>query len=155
MELVMKAVVQRVKCASLSVDSTMVSSIGEGLVCYLGVGRGDTVKEMQWLAKKVAGLRIFPDQAGKMNLSVKDCGFEILVVSQFTLFGDIRNGFRPSFIEAEAPEPAEKMYEDFCAELETAGVRKVARGVFGADMLIAQENQGPVTIILDSAVRNL
>ncbi len=151
----MKAVVQRVGSASLSVDNHLVSSIGPGLVCYLGVGRGDTVKEMQWLAKKVAGLRIFPDQAGKMNLSVQDCNFEILVVSQFTLFGDIRNGFRPGFTGAEAPEPARKMYEDFCAELESAGLRKVARGVFGADMLIAQENHGPVTIILDSAVRNL
>ncbi len=151
----MKAVVQRVNEAALAVDNQPVSCIKAGLVCYLGVGRGDTDKECHWLARKIAGLRIFPDQAGKMNLSVMDCGLEIMVVSQFTLFGDVRNGFRPSFIEAEAPEPAEKMYIKFCEELAKLGVKKVARGVFGGDMLISQANQGPVTIILDSAARNL
>lgn len=151
----MKAVVQRVKQAALSVDGLPVSEIGVGLVCYLGVGRGDTQQEMQWLARKIAGLRVFADQAGKMNLSVKDCGFEILVVSQFTLYGDIRNGFRPSFIEAEAPGVAEKMYESFCRQLVELGVKKVACGVFGGDMLVQQANDGPVTIILDTATRNL
>lgn len=151
----MKAIVQRVRQASLWVDAQQISEISTGLVCYLGVGRGDSDKEMQWLARKIAGLRIFPDQAGKMNLSVKDCNYEILVVSQFTLYGDIRNGFRPSFIEAETPDLAEKMYERFCLELKTLGVKKVAMGVFGGDMLIEQVNNGPVTIILDSSVRNL
>ncbi|MDD2998817.1 MAG: D-tyrosyl-tRNA(Tyr) deacylase [Erysipelotrichia bacterium] len=151
----MKAIVQRVRQASLSVDGQLVSEIQNGLVCYLGVGRGDSDKEMLWLARKVAGLRIFSDQDGKMNLSVKDCDYEILVVSQFTLFGDIRNGFRPSFIEAEAPAEAERMYERFCSELESAGIKKVAHGVFGADMQISQLNNGPVTIILDTAVRSL
>lgn len=125
------------------------------MVCYLGVGRGDTEREMLWLARKIAGLRIFSDEMGKMNLSLKDCNFEIMVVSQFTLYGDIRNGYRPGFSDAEAPEPAEKMYEQFCAELEKAGVKKVARGVFGADMLIDQQNQGPVTIVFDTSIRNI
>lgn len=151
----MKAVVQRVNRATLSVADKLVAKIEAGLVCYLGVGRGDSEKEMQWLARKIAGLRIFPDAAGKMNLSVKDCGLAVLVVSQFTLYGDIHNGFRPSFIEAEQPEAAEKMYERFCEELAGLGVTLVARGVFGGDMTICQENQGPVTIILDSASRNL
>ena len=150
----MKAVVQRVNRAELRVDAQEIASIKAGLVCYLGVGRGDSDAEMLWLARKIAGLRVFPDQDGKMNLSVKDCGGEILVVSQFTLYGDIRNGFRPSFITAELPEPAEKMYIRFCSELETLGVKRIAMGVFGADMQITQENQGPVTIILDTAARN-
>ena len=150
----MKAVIQRVNRAALSVDGKPVSAIESGLVCYLGVGRGDSDAEMIWMARKVAGLRIFPDQNGKMNLSVKDCGYQILVVSQFTLYGDIRNGFRPSFITAEQPGPAELMYEKFCLELEKHGIAKVARGVFGGDMLIQQDNQGPVTIILDTEERN-
>lgn len=151
----MKALVQRVSRAELSVEGTTVSSISAGLVCYLGVGRGDSESEMKWLARKVAGLRIFPDTEGKMNLAATTIGAEILVVSQFTLFGDIRNGFRPSFISAEAPQPAEKMYEKFCLELEALGVKKVARGIFAADMLIDQVNQGPVTIMIDTAQRNI
>jgi D-tyrosyl-tRNA(Tyr) deacylase len=151
----MKALVQRVSSAVLKVENQLISEINEGLVCYLGVGKGDSEKELKWLARKVAGLRIFPDENGKMNLSAVDTGSEILVVSQFTLFGDIRNGFRPSFIAAEEPDIAENMYESFCEELEAHKVKKVARGVFGADMRIEQVNQGPVTIMIDSAVRNL
>jgi D-tyrosyl-tRNA(Tyr) deacylase len=151
----MKAVIQRVLEADLSVDGVEVARIGSGLVCYLGIGRGDGAKELEWLARKVAGLRIFPDNEGRMNLSVNDCGCEILVISQFTLYGDIRNGFRPSFTAAEAPEPAKKMYEDFCQELLRLGVKNVATGVFAADMTINQKNTGPVTVILDSATRNL
>ena len=146
----MKAVVQRVRNASLSVDGRQVSTIGEGLVCYLGVGRGDTDQDLSWLTRKVAGLRIFPDSEGKMNLSLLDCGYEILVVSQFTLFGNVRKGFRPSFIEAEEPELAREMYDKFCVEIARTGLKKVARGVFAADMLIEQVNCGPVTILLDS-----
>lgn len=146
----MKAVVQRVRRASLSVDGELISSIKEGLICYLGVARGDADKDLQWLSRKVAGLRIFPDSDDKMNLSLLDCDYEILVVSQFTLFGNVKKGFRPSFIEAEEPESARDMYDRFCVELEKSGVKKVAKGVFAADMLIDQLNYGPVTILLDS-----
>ncbi|MBU1109434.1 MAG: D-tyrosyl-tRNA(Tyr) deacylase [Candidatus Riflebacteria bacterium] len=146
----MKAVVQRVRKASLMVDDKLISTIGEGLVCYLGVGRNDTDQDLSWLMRKVTGLRIFPDSEGKMNLSLLDCGYEILVVSQFTLFGNVRKGFRPSFIEAEEPELAREMYDRFCAELEILRPGKIAKGVFAADMLIEQTNYGPVTILLDS-----
>jgi D-tyrosyl-tRNA(Tyr) deacylase len=149
----MKAVVQRVNSATLKVDGKIISEIDKGLVCYLGVGKGDTEKELEWLAKKTAKLRIFPDEAGKMNLSAFDCKLGILVVSQFTLYGDIRNGYRPSFTGAEAPELAQNLYEKFKLELEKIGIKKVVGGVFGADMKIAQENDGPVTIILDTAVK--
>ncbi len=146
----MKAVVQRVKKASLSVDNKQISEIGEGIVCYLGVGQGDTDQDLNWLVKKIAGLRIFSDADDKMNLSMLDCGFEALVVSQFTLYGNVKKGFRPSFISAEAPEPASRMYDRFCLQLADAGVKKVAKGVFAADMLIEQSNSGPVTIVIDS-----
>ena len=146
----MKALVQRVKSASLSVDNQLISEISNGLVCYLGVGKGDTENDLMWLAKKVAGLRVFADDNGKMNLSVKDLNYEVLVVSQFTLFGDVRKGFRPSFINAELPDIANRLYEEFCKQLSELGVKKVAKGVFGADMYIKQENTGPVTIMIDS-----
>ncbi len=146
----MKAVIQRVKSACLSVEGKLVSEIGDGLVCYLGVGRGDSEDDLRWLVKKTAGLRIFADAEGKMNLSLLDCGFAALVVSQFTLYGNVKKGFRPSFIDAEEPEAARLMYERFCRELANAGVKKVATGIFAADMLIEQQNNGPVTILLDS-----
>jgi len=146
----MKAVIQRVKSACLSVDGKLVSQIGEGLVCYLGVGKGDSEDDLRWLVKKTAGLRIFSDAEGKMNLSLLDCGFEALIVSQFTLYGNVKKGFRPSFIDAEEPEAARQMYECFCRELAATGVKKVATGIFAADMLIEQANAGPVTILLDS-----
>lgn len=147
----MKALVQRVDKAVLTVDNNLISEISQGLVCYLGIGKGDTEENLKWLARKVAGLRIFADENGKMNLSVLDKSLEILVVSQFTLYGDIRRGFRPSFIEAELPEIANKMYEKFCEELTEIGVKKVAKGVFGADMHINQYNSGPVTIMIDTS----
>ncbi|EKD82933.1 MAG: hypothetical protein ACD_39C00998G0003 [uncultured bacterium] len=146
----MKAVVQRVRKASLSVEGQLISSIDTGLICYLGVGKGDNEKDLAWLVRKVAGLRIFPDADGKMNLSLLDCGFAALVVSQFTLYGNVKKGFRPSFIDAEDPERARMLYESFCAGLIKTGVTRVAQGVFAADMLIEQVNYGPVTIILDS-----
>lgn len=145
----MRAIVQRVKDAVLTVNHQKISEINSGLVVYLGIGKGDTIKEMQWMAKKIAGLRVFSDENGKMNLSAKDIGTEIMVVSQFTLYGDIRNGYRPSFIEAEEPSKANEMYEKFCDELAISGIKKVAKGVFGADMTIQQTNSGPVTIILE------
>jgi D-tyrosyl-tRNA(Tyr) deacylase len=134
----------------LKVKGKTISETGFGLVCYLGVARGDTQKDLIWLARKVSGLRIFPDSDGKMNLSALDVGGEILCVSQFTLFGDIRNGYRPGFSAAEEPETARKMYEKFCKQLEENGISKVGNGIFGADMLIEQQNQGPVTIMIDS-----
>ena len=147
----MKALIQRVDQASLTVDNKLISEISKGLVCYLGIGKGDTDENLKWLAKKTAGLRIFPDEMGKMNYSILDLGYEILVVSQFTLYGDIRRGYRPSFTDAELPEKANEMYEQFCSELTSLGVKKVAKGVFGADMHINQSNSGPVTIMLDTS----
>ena len=146
----MKALVQRVNKAVLKVNDVLISNISKGLVCYLGIGKGDNDSDLIWLSKKVAGLRIFPDENGKMNLSAKDLNYEILVVSQFTLFGDVKKGYRPSFIEAETPEIANEMYERFCEELIKLGIKKVSKGVFGADMLISQDNTGPVTIMIDS-----
>ena len=147
----MKALIQRVDQASLTVDNKLISEISKGVVCYLGIGKGDTDENLKWLAKKTAGLRIFPDEMGKMNYSILDKGYEILVVSQFTLYGDIRRGYRPSFTDAELPEKANEMYEQFCSELTSLGVKKVAKGVFGADMHINQSNSGPVTIMLDTS----
>lgn len=146
----MKALVQRVDKATLKVDDKLISEISKGLVCYLGIGKGDNESDLLWVAKKVAGLRVFPDENGKMNLSSKDLDYDILVVSQFTLFGDVKKGFRPSFINAELPDIANQMYEKFCEELLNLGIKKVSKGVFGADMHIYQENSGPVTIMIDS-----
>ncbi|RCK78458.1 MAG: D-tyrosyl-tRNA(Tyr) deacylase [Candidatus Ozemobacter sibiricus] len=146
----MKAVVQRVESCVLSVAGQEVARIGTGLVCYLGVGQGDTEEDLDWMAKKVARLRIFPDADDRMNRSAADEGFAILVVPQFTLFGDIRHGYRPSFSGAEAPERARAWFETFLDRLRVYGIGQVAAGVFGADMTIAQVNRGPVTILLDS-----
>lgn len=146
----MKALIQRVSDATLTVDGQEISRIGYGMVCYLGVGAGDSLKELEWLARKVAGLRIFNDDNGKMNLSLNDVGGEILVVSQFTLFGDVKNGYRPGFSSAEKPEIAKDLYEKFCAKLIEHKIKKVAQGVFAADMHITQTNIGPVTLMLDT-----
>ena len=145
----MRAVVQRVRQTSLSVDGELISSIPFGLTVFLGVKVGDTEKEAAYLAKKIAGLRIFEDENGKMNLSVKDVGGEVLLVSQFTLYGDATKGNRPSFTLAERPEIAEPLYEFAVKELSSYGVT-VKKGVFGADMKIEQSNDGPVTILLEA-----
>ena len=145
----MKAVVQRVKQTRLSVDGKIVSEIPFGLTVFLGVKVGDTEKEGAYIAKKIAGLRIFEDENGKMNLSVKDVGGEVLLVSQFTLYGDASHGNRPSFSLAERPEKAEPLYEYVVKELSAYGV-PVKKGVFGADMKIEQFNDGPVTILLEA-----
>ena len=144
----MKAVVQRVKNTALSVDGKLISEIPFGLTVFLGVKVGDSEKEAAYIAKKIAGLRIFEDEQGKMNLSVKDVGGEVLLVSQFTLYGDASHGNRPSFTLAERPEKAQPLYEFTVKELATYGV-KVKTGVFGADMQIEQNNDGPVTILLE------
>ena len=145
----MKAVVQRVKKTVLSVDGEIVSEIPFGLTVFLGVKTGDTEKDADYLAKKIAGLRIFEDENGKMNLSVKDVGGEILLVSQFTLYGDATKGYRPSFSLAERPERANALYEYAAEQIAGYGVT-VKKGIFGADMQISQHNDGPVTILLES-----
>ena len=144
----MKAVVQRVKRTALTVNGELVSEIPFGLTVFFGVKTGDTRAQAEYLAKKIANLRIFEDEAGKMNLSVSDVGGEVLLVSQFTLYGDASHGNRPSFILAERPERAEPLYDYTADALAKHGVT-VKRGVFGADMKIEQYNDGPVTILLE------
>ena len=146
----MRAVVQRVKRASVSVDGAEVGAIGPGLLVFLGVGQGDTDRASTWLVNKIVNLRIFADEEGKMNRSVLESGSAVLLVSQFTLYGDCRKGRRPSFIGAAAPSLAEPMYERFGAQLSAAGVDHVARGVFGADMAVELLNDGPVTLVIDT-----
>lgn len=148
----MRAVIQRVLGASLSVDGATVSETGKGLVVYLGVGKGDDDTDIAYIVKKTAGLRIFEDDAGKMNRSARDVGAEILFVSQFTLYGDCRKGNRPSFTDAEPPESAKALYERATEALRAEGLI-VRTGVFGADMRIEQVCDGPVTICLDSRAR--
>ena len=145
----MKAVVQRVKATTLSVDGRLISAIDGGLTVFLGVGQGDEEKDSEYLAKKIASLRIFEDDEGKMNLSVLDVKKEVLLVSQFTLYGDTSHGNRPSFTAAEKPDRANELYLHTAKCLEGYGV-PVKLGVFGADMQISQHNDGPVTILLDS-----
>ena len=144
----MKFVAQRVSKASLTVDTKPVSDIGHGLVVYFGVKVGDTKAQAEKCAEKIAHLRVFVDDAGKMNLSVGDVGGEVLLVSQFTLYGDARKGNRPSFIEAERPEPADALYRYAAERLQALGI-SVKRGIFGAHMVIDQVNDGPVTIIYE------
>ena len=144
----MKFVAQRVSKALLTVDAKPVSDIGRGLVVYFGVKTGDTEQQAVKCAEKIAHLRVFEDDAGKMNLSVKDVGGEVLFVSQFTLYGDARKGNRPSFIEAERPERADKLYLYAADKLREQGI-PVKLGVFGAHMVIDQINDGPVTIIYE------
>ena len=144
----MKAVAQRVKKTTLSVDGELISEIPFGLTVFLGIKSGDTEKQADYIAKKIAGLRVFEDENGKMNLSVQDVGGEVLLVSQFTLYGDTSSGNRPSFTLAERPEKAEPLYEYAVRALEAYGV-VVKKGVFGADMKIEQYNDGPVTILLE------
>lgn len=144
----MKAVIQRVGRTSLSVEGSLISEIPFGLAVYLGVKSGDTDDMPAAMAKKIAALRIFEDENGKMNLSVKDVGGEVLMISQFTLYGDCSHGNRPSFTLAERPERANELYQRTCEELKAHGV-PVKTGVFGADMKIEQFNDGPVTIIYE------
>ncbi len=143
----MRAVVQRVSRASVSVDGEAVGEIDHGLLVLLGVAEGDTEAEAAWLAHKVANLRIFADTEGRMNLSVKATGGKVLVVSQFTLCANTRKGFRPSFVPAAAPDVAEPLVEHFIAAVRSERV-EVETGVFGAHMQVALVNDGPVTILL-------
>ncbi|OGC84901.1 MAG: D-tyrosyl-tRNA(Tyr) deacylase [candidate division Zixibacteria bacterium RBG_16_43_9] len=145
----MRVVLQRVRDASVEVEGKIVGQIGKGMVLLLGATIGDSEKEVVYLADKCANLRIFEDAQGKMNLSVQEIGGEILVISQFTLYGDTRKGRRPSFTEAMEPKEAERLYLMFIDYLKEKGLR-VEQGVFGAKMLVKIFNDGPVTFILDS-----
>ena len=145
----MRAIVQRVSRCRVTVDGKTSGEIGSGLLVLLGVGKSDNEAAADYLAEKILGLRIFEDEAGKMNLSVQDKRGEVLVVSQFTLYGDVRRGKRPSFDAAARPEDAKRLYECFVEKLRAAGLR-CETGVFQAMMDVELVNQGPVTIILDS-----
>lgn len=145
----MRAVVQRVDRAEVSVESQIIGSIGRGLLLYLGVGRDDAEEDLSYLSKKVAGLRIFPDEKGAMNRCVVDVAGEALVISQFTLYGDVRRGKRPSFTASMEPGAAERMYLGFISRLEALSV-PCSKGRFGAMMKISSINDGPVTILVDS-----
>ena len=144
----MRAVIQRVRSCSVSIDGEVVSEIGGGLLVLLGVAKGDSTTEIAALSDKILNLRIFPDDEGRMNFSVLDTGGELMVVSQFTLLADCRKGRRPSFVAAEEPALAEPLYEEFAAILASSGL-KVATGSFGAMMTVNLENWGPVTLVLD------
>ena len=146
----MRAVVQRVRQAKVLVDGETVAEIGIGLLVLLGVNQDDGVAEADYLARKVVGLRIFEDSDGRMNLGLRDVKGAILAVSQFTLYGDVRKGRRPSFTAAAQPQIAQPLYQRFCAALEAAGAT-VSQGVFGADMKVHLVNDGPVTLLLDTA----
>ncbi len=144
---------QRVARASVTVDGAPVSSIGRGYLLLVGIGASDADDEVERLAEKVVNLRVFPDDAGKMNLALADVGGEALVVSQFTLYGDLRKGRRPSWTDAADPAVAAERVEAFARALEARGVPKVGRGVFGTHMQVDLQNDGPVTLILDAADR--
>jgi len=145
----MRALLQRVSEATVSVDGSLIGQIGTGLVVFVGIGRTDTSAEMQRLAQKIVHLRIFPDAQGKMNLSVRDISGQLLIVSQFTLYADLRRGNRPSYSEAAKPDIAQELYEQFIAACRAAGTY-VATGVFQAHMQVRLVNDGPVTIMCDS-----
>ncbi|MBQ1413830.1 MAG: D-tyrosyl-tRNA(Tyr) deacylase [Clostridia bacterium] len=148
----MRAVIQRVTSASVTIDGSVQGHIGQGFLILFGAGQGDTPEDAVLLARKTAGLRLFCDGDGKMNLSLKDVGGSVLVVSQFTLYGDCRRGNRPSFTGAALPNEAEALYEYFVALLrQEHQIADVQTGRFGADMKVALLNDGPVTILLDSA----
>lgn len=148
----MKAVIQRVLESSVSVDGNVVGSSGKGYMILVGVCKGDTEKQADLLAKKTASLRVFEDENGKMNLSVLDVDGEILAISQFTLCADVKKGNRPSFTPSEEPVRANELYELYCEKLKEYGVKRVDKGVFGADMKVSLVNDGPVTICFDTDI---
>lgn len=146
----MRAVIQRVSAASVTIGGTVKSAIGPGLLVLLGIGHEDGPEDIAWLVRKIAGLRIFDDEAGIMNRSVVDAEGDVLVVSQFTLMASTRKGNRPSYIGAAGHEKAIPLYESFCTALSAATGRPVGTGEFGADMKVALVNDGPVTICIDT-----
>lgn len=146
----MRAVVQRVRRAQVTVEDHLVGSVERGLLVLLGAGAGDGPADLDYVVDKIVNLRIFPDDAGKMNRSVLDVGGGVLIVSQFTLYGDARSGRRPAFVGALEPVAARDLYERALSAVQAAGVAHVAHGEFGADMAVELVNDGPVTILLDS-----
>lgn len=146
----MRAVIQRVSSASVTIDGTVKSSISHGLLILLGIGREDGPEDTDWLVRKIAGLRIFNDAAGVMNRSVAEVEGEALVVSQFTLMASTKKGNRPSYVGAAGHETAIPLYEQFCTALSAAIGRRVEKGEFGADMKVSLTNDGPVTICMDT-----
>jgi len=145
----MKSVIQRVSHASVTINEEIKGEINQGFLVLLGITHNDTEKDVKWMVDKISGLRVFEDENGKMNLSLEDVKGELLIVSQFTLYGDAKKGRRPSFIEAARPEKAIPLYEKFVALAKEKGV-KVATGEFGANMKVNLLNDGPVTLIIDS-----
>lgn len=148
----MRAVIQRVLSSSVRVNGETVGEVGKGYMLLLGVCEGDTQKEAELLAAKTAKLRVFEDENQKMNLSALDVDGEVLCISQFTLCADVKKGNRPSFISSAAPDIANNLYEYFCECLKKEGIKKVEKGIFGADMKVSLINDGPVTIILDTDI---
>ena len=146
----MRALLQRVSSASVTVDDQIIGEIGRGFVILLGVTHTDTLDDVGQLTKKAVHLRVFADETGKMNRSLLDVGGQILVVSQFTLYADTRKGRRPSYVNAAPPEIAEPLVDSFVKSLRQLGVKKVATGVFGANMQVDIQNDGPVTIVLET-----
>ena len=146
----MKVVLQRVKNATLSIDGKVISQIGKGIVCFVGFKNGDTEKNFVLPAKRICGIRIFEDENGKMNVGIDKAGGEILLVSNFTLYGDLTDGFRPSFIGSMKYDEANIMFEKFVSYVKTQTKLKVETGVFGADMQIVQQNDGPITLIIEN-----
>lgn len=146
----MKAVIQRVTKAKVTVEGKVTGEIGKGFLVFLGVKKGDTKDEMKLLAKKISEIRIFTDENDKMNLSLSQVGGSVLAVSQFTLCADTSHGRRPSFFESAPPEQAEELYNDFVNELKLNAIENVQTGIFGADMAVELLNDGPVTIIMDT-----
>lgn len=149
----MRAVLQRVSSSSVAIGGENVAETGPGLLILLGIEGGDGADDIAWLAPKIARMRIFPDEAGLMNLSLIDCGGDVIVVSQFTLHASTKKGNRPSFIRAARPEISEPLYDGFCTALSAELGKPVARGRFGADMKVSLVNDGPVTIVIDSKNR--
>ena len=145
----MRALLQRVSEASVTVDGQIVGAIGSGFLVLLGITHGDGEADASWLARKIAGLRVFEDDEGKMNLGLSEIGGSVLAISQFTLYADSRKGRRPSFMDAAPPDHAQPLYDHFCEQLSAEGI-PVAKGIFGAEMQIALVNEGPVTIWLDT-----
>lgn len=146
----MRAVIQRVSEACVKVDGRVTGSIGKGVLILVGIEDADTQEDIDWLTKKIVGLRIFDDENGVMNLSVMDIGGSILAVSQFTLMASTKKGNRPSYIRASKGDFAQPMYEKFCLALEQESGKKTEKGIFGADMKVSLLNDGPVTIIMDT-----
>ena len=150
----MRALIQRVKSASVSIEGGIVGSCDKGYMILFCAVEGDRKEDIELLARKTVNLRVFRDENDKMNKSVLDVGGEVLCISQFTLAADTKKGNRPSFIKAMAPDTASRFYDDYCNELERLGVKRVEKGVFGADMEVSLINDGPVTIMLDTEVWN-